>query len=59
MRITTVELYDCQNVLQACEPTDPALVLPPGETVLVVTVLPRLAGLETTFRYRYRWRPGS
>ncbi len=58
-RLTSIELYDCVNVAQECAASDPGVVLGPGQSVLAMTVLPRLANFEFSFRYRYRTRRGS
>lgn len=56
VRITTIQLYDCQNINQTCASFDPGIVLAPGQTTEAMTIGPSLPNYEFTFQYRFSWR---
>jgi len=56
VRITRIELYDCQNVNQACAPFDPGITLRPGQATEALEVGPALRNYEFTFAYRFSWQ---
>jgi hypothetical protein len=55
IRITSVQLYDCENVDHACLPFDPRIVLRPGQSTEVMSVGPGLANYAFSFHWRYSW----
>ena len=55
VRITSVQLYDCENVDHACGPYDPHLVLRAGQSIEVLRVGPSMRDYAFNFRYRFSW----
>ena len=53
VRLTTIELYDCQNVNQVCARTQLGIRLAPGQTTEVLEVRPALPNYEFSFNYRF------
>jgi len=53
LAITSIILYDCENVRGGCHPRDPGITLGPYEWVSVRTVRP--AREDVGFYYRWRW----
>jgi len=59
VRITSIELFECENINQDCAATAVDLKLAPGQSGIAMTVRPRLAGYESRFRYRFLTARGS
>jgi hypothetical protein len=55
MRITTVSVYECDNIVGGCLQWDPDLVLAPGERRRLYTIIP----MNAQKAYRFRWRAAS
>lgn len=53
MRITSITLYDCQNVKWGCYQWDPEIVLAPGQTKRVKVVEPDSDNFSMSFNWRY------
>ena len=55
IRISSVQLYDCENVDHACLPFDPRVVLRPGQSTEIMTVRPGLPNYPFSFHWRFNW----
>lgn len=55
VRITSVQLYDCENVDHACGPSNPNVLLAAGQSQELMRVGPALRDHAFTFKYRYSW----
>jgi len=59
VHITSIELFECENVNQDCGATPVDLKLAPGQSGIAMTVRPRLPNYESRFRYRFVVGRGS
>jgi hypothetical protein len=53
LRVTSLELYACENVNQPCLPMDPRIVLGPGQTTVALTVGPSDREFGYSFQFRF------
>jgi hypothetical protein len=54
--ITTFKLLKCVNLRQVCQTYTPEVIVPPGETVQLITLQPISQGARYSFRYEYQWK---
>ncbi|MEQ9569454.1 MAG: hypothetical protein RLN75_04635 [Longimicrobiales bacterium] len=53
IRLTSITLYECDNVRNGCTQWDPEITLDPGEVRRVYTVEPALRNRGFSYRWRY------
>lgn len=54
--ITTFKLLGCVNLRQVCQTYTPEVIVPPGETVRLITIQPLSQREQYSFRYEYQWK---
>lgn len=60
IRLTSITLYDCENVRNGCTQWDPELTLDPGQVRRVYVAEPALRNQAFNYRWRYTYdRLGS
>jgi hypothetical protein len=65
VKVTSITLYECENVKGGCFQWDPELTLEPGEAKRIKVVEPALRNRGFTYRWRWTYRrmggsgPGS
>ncbi len=55
--VTGLNLLDCQNVRNFCQPQQLAIHVAPGQRVNLATVKPDNPGSASSFRFTYTWAP--